>query len=239
MSLLTIIQDALAETGIKDAADVPAVIGSSDSTVVQALALANRSGKTLAQRALWQELVTEFTFLTVASENQGTVEEKMPGFNWDLYETMWNRSSTRPVEGPLFPDEWQLQKAARVQGPFPQFRIRGKSLLMLPVPAAGITIAGEYVSRHWCQSSGGTGQERWAADTDTGVLSEDLLTADLKWRVLRAKGMDYAEEKMEAEMLINNAISRSGSNRTMNLDDSNSFRDRDYLGAVLIPEGSW
>ena len=239
MSLLTIIQDALSETGLSTASEITVVTTSADATVLQALALANRSGKFLAQRFGWQELMKEFTHTTVATESQGLVETIMPGFNWDLYQTMWNRTNTVPVGGPLFPDEWQLRKAVSFTGPFPQFRIRGKYLLMNPVPSAGDTVAGEYMSRYWCQSSGGTGQEEWAADTDTGILSEDLLTADLKWRMLRAKGMDYSEEKMEAEMLINNAMSRSGSNRTLNLEGCDAYADRNHLGGVLIPEASW
>lgn len=234
MTLLTIVQDAAAEVGIP----IPStVVSNPDSTVVRLLALSNRGGKALAQRFPWQELVSEWTLTTTATESQGLVETIMPGFNWDIYQTMWNRNTKFPITGPLFPAEWQFLKALNITGPWPQFRIRGDELLCIPVPTAGDTYAGEYVSRYWCQSSGGTGQERWAADTDSGVLREDLLTLDLIWRYKKAIGLDYAEEKMEAEMQINNAMSRSGSNRILNLEADAA--ERDWPKGISAQAGNW
>lgn len=235
MTLLSIVQDACNEIGV--AAPI-SVISSTDSTARQMLALSNRSGKMLAQRFAFQELVKETTHTTLAAELQGTVESIMPGFNWYLYETMWNRSTRNRLWGPLFPREWQFLKASNVTGPFPEFRIRDKKLYFLPAPPAGETIGLEYVSRYWCQSSGGTGQEKWAADTDTGVLPEDMLTVDLIWRWKAAKGLDYAEDMRQAEIYITNYIARSGARRTVNLADSGrSYPDSRY--GLRIEDGNW
>lgn len=232
MTLLTIIQDCANEVGVLSPTSV---IGNADSNIVRLLQLSNRGGKALAQRFAWQELIKEFTFTTVAAELQGLITTLMPGFNFDLYQTMWNRTTIFPVGGPLFPQEWQFLKALNMSGPWPQFRVRGNQLLCNPVPTAGQTIAGEYVSKFWCQSSGGSGQARWVADTDTGSLSEDLLTLDLVWRWKSSRGLDYSEEKQEFEIQVNNAMSRNGSNRTLSLEGSpNGFR-----GGVLVPQGNW
>lgn len=234
MTLLTIIQDACNEAGFPAPT---AVIGNSDLTAKQMLALSNRSGKQLAQRFAFQELVKEATHTTLAAELQGTVESIMPGFNWQLYETMWNRTNRNHVWGPLFPREWQFLKASNITGPFPEFRIRDKKLYFLPAPTAGQTIGMEYVSRYWCESSGGTDQERWAADTDVGILPEDMLTIDLIWRFKAAKGLDYAEDMRQAELYINNAIARSGSRRKINLTDGGGgISPQDGLN---IEDGSW
>lgn len=234
MSLLTIVQDALVETGIAGTPP-PNVIGNTDPTTVQALALANRAGKALAARWQWQECMREFTHTTLAAELQGDVDTIMPGFNWTLYRTLWNRDLQEHLGGPLYPSEWQYQKASSTAGVYSDYRIRGNSLYMLPAPAAGETIAGEYASKYWCESSGGTAQARWAADTDTGLLDEDLLCMDLKWRLLRAKGMDYAEEKMEAEIQINLAMARNGSNRIINSGEP----ERERAASVGVPDGNW
>lgn len=235
MSLLTIIQDTCSEIGI----DAPSsVIGNTDRTAKQMLALSNRSGKQLAQRFAWQELIKEATHTTVAAELQGDIETIMPGFNWYLYETLWNRTTRDRVWGPLYPHEWQFLKASNVTGPFPEFRIRGKNLYMLPVPTAGQTIGLEYVSRYWCESSGGTDQEKWAADSDMGILPEDMLTIDLKWRFLKAKGLDYSEEMRDAELYINNAIARSGGRRVINLaEPARSYPDSRY--GLRVEDGGW
>lgn len=230
MTLLTIVQDVCNEIGL---AAPNTIIGNTDLTAKQMLAISNRSGKQLAQRFAFQELIKETTHTTLAAELQGTVESIMPGFNWYLYETIWNRTTSDRVWGPLYPREWQFLKASNVTGPFPEFRIRDKKLYMLPAPTVGQTIGMEYVSRYWCESSGGTDQEKWAADTDTGILPEDMLSVDLKWRFLKAKGLDYAEEMRDAEIYINNAMARSGARRTINMAGS------ERQVGLRIQEGSW
>ena len=228
MTLLTIVQDACAEIGISAPLSV---VGNSDNTTAQLLSLSNRGGKALAQRCEWRELTTEFTHTTVAAELQGTVESIMPGFNWDVYQTMWDRDQILPVRGPLSPQEWQALKAFTTTGPYSQFRFRGDSLYLIPAPAAGMVIAGEYISRNWC-----TGGDKWSADSDTAVLSEDLLTLDLIWRWKRAKGFDYAEERAEFEVQLNNAIARNGSKRTLCIDGTVG---RTGQPGVYVPEGNW
>lgn len=232
MTLLVIIQDAANEVGV-DAPDT--VIGNTDPNVVRLLALSNRGGKALARRYPWQELTKEFTHTTLAAESQGLVESIMPGFNWDVYHTIWNRTLQQSVDGPLFPREWQHLKAMGISGPYPQFRIREKTLRCIPTPTAGQTFAGEYVSRYWCQSSGGTGRDRWAADDDTGVLNEDLLTLDLIWRWKASQGLAYAEEKQEAEIQINQAMAVNGSNRILNLEGDTD----EFPFGVVAPPGNW
>jgi hypothetical protein len=234
LTLLTIIQDTANEVGI----DAPVtVIGNTDNNTARLLALSIRGGKAIAQRFPFQELVQEWTFTTVAAELQGTLEAIMPGFNYDLYETIWNRSTKFPVQGPLFPQEWEFLKALNVNGPYPQFTIRGGNLLCLPIPPAGQTLAGQYVSRFWCQSATGTGQDRWLADTDKGTVKEDLLTLDLVWRWKSSQGLDYGEEKQEFEIQINNAMSRSGSNRVMNLAEDSM--ESSYPNGVAVQIGNW
>lgn len=235
MTLLSVVQDACSEIGLSEPSTV---ISNTDPTVMQLLALANRGGKALAQRFPWEESIREFTHTALAAELQGTVESIMPGFNWLVYESLWNRTLQNPVEGPLYPDEWQYLKASSVTGPYSQFRIRQKNLYMIPAPTAGDSVAGEYHSRYWCQSSGSAAQERWAADDDTGLLSEDLLTLDLVWRWNRAKRLDYAEEKMEFEIQVNNAMSRSGASRVMNLGGGELLAE-DFPSGIAIPPGSW
>lgn len=103
-------------------------------------------------------------------------------FDYILNQTIWDRTLLRPVFGTLTPSQWQQLKAQNVTGPWNQFRIRGGNLLFIPAPSAGDTCAFEWVSKNFCQSSGGTGQSAWTADTDTGLLSEDLMKLGLIWR---------------------------------------------------------
>lgn len=234
MTLLSIIQDVCNECGLPEPSTV---ISNTDGTVRQLLALSNRSGKMLAQRFPWQETVKSATITTVAAELQGLLETLLPGFNWYIYQSMWNRDTRMQIWGPLYPPEWQFLKAATVTGPFPDFRIQNKSLYMLPIPTAGQTIGLEYVSRYWCESSGGTGKEKWSVDTDVGTLPEDLLTVDLIWRFKAAKGFDYAEDFRQAELAINNAMARSGGRQVLTMGRQNRYANSQF--GVMVPDGSW
>lgn len=234
MTLLTIVQDAWSELGLSSTTP-STVIGNSDQNVTRLLALANRGGKVLAQHYAWTGLIREATFVTIADEDQGAIETIAPGFNWDIYETMWNRSTINYTAGPLFPKEWQNLKALTVSGPFPAHRIRNKHLFIIPEPTAGDTIAFEYVSRYFCESSTGTGQERWVADTDVGTLNEDWLTMDLVWRFKRAVGLDYGEERLEFDTVITNAMARDGGKRPLSLGE----KKESDIGGLYIPAGNW
>jgi len=89
-----------------------------------------------------------------------------------------------------------------------------------PTPASGVSMVYEYVSKNWCQSSGGSGQTAWAADTDTGILDEYLIELDTLWRVLNRMGMAYAEEKEEAEQQIELALAGDGGAPKLSLNSS-------------------
>lgn len=232
MTLLSIIQDVADLVGIPRPASI---VNSSDTQVRQLLAYCNRAGKRLAERHSWQALTRETTFTSVNGEDQGLIETLAPGFNWDFYRSWWNRTSQDRLGGPLTPQNWQLRKASVTSGPNYQYRIRGNHLLVNPGATAGDTLALEYVSRYWCQSNASAPQDKWAADNDTGVLPEDLLTLETHWRFLRAKGLSYAEEKQDAEIAINLSIARDGSNAVLFMDSEMP----DASESIGVPEGNW
>lgn len=232
MSLLSMLEDASDELGIPRPTSV---IGNAEDSARLLLALANREGKSLCQRYPWQECRREATHTTLAAELQGTLEAIAPGFNWDLLDTFWNRTQQVPIGGALTPNEWQLFKSSVTTGPYSDFYIRQKNLYMIPAPVAGETIAFEFASRYWCQSSGGAAQERWVADTDTGILPEDIMTIGVVWRYKKAKELDYAEEFREYEMQVNNRMARSGGARILDMTGS----AKDYMPGILVPQGNW
>lgn len=232
MSLLTIIRRVAVLVGVPQPS---AVIGSADAGVLQLLEYANVEGEMLAIRHPWQALTKEVTFTAVSGEDQGLIETIAPGFNWDLYETWWNRTQQNRIGGPLTPQQWQLRKAQVNTGPYYDFRIRENHLIVSPAATAGETLAFEYVSRYWCASAGGAGQEEWAADTDVGILPEKLIRLGLHWRYLRSRGLSYAEEKQTYEIAVNAAMARDGSKQTLSMEGSCA----DYKPGIQVPDGNW
>lgn len=230
MSLLDIVQDACDEIGISQPS---AVIGNDSDQIRQMLALSNAEGKRLARRYRWQVLQKEATFTTLAAASQGDINTiASDGFLYVLNDTIWNRDTRRPVFGPLAPRDWQMLQASPITGPFDEYRIRGDLLLFEPTPTAGETCAFEYISKHWCESSGGTGQEAWAADADVGRLDEGLMTLGLIWRWKKAKGFDYAEDFNEYEALVADAMARDGSKATLDLGGGIT----DFQPGIFVPQ---
>lgn len=230
MTLLTIVQAAADRVGV---ARPSTVIGNADQTARTMLALAQEEGNHLARRAPWQRLTKEQTFTATATETQsGALPSDFDRF---ITETFWNRTRKRQVRGPLTSEEWQSLKGWTTSPLVDAFRLRGNDLIFSPIPQAGDTYAYEYVSNQWCRSASLEDRSAWAADTDTGLLDEELMTLGLAWRFLQSSGLDYAEAFDKYERQVANALLRDGGKRTRYYAGSAGGRGP----GIVVPEGSW
>lgn len=232
MSLLTLIQNAADRLGIPRPT---AVIGTYDTQIRQLLGLAQQEGKELARMGPWQELVTESTFTTTATETQSSVIPT--DCDWILEGTVWNRTQSRRVVGPLTPQKWQSLKAGLTPSIWDAFRIRGSDWIMSPTPQAGDTIAFEYVSTKWATDAAGTTPlSEWMADDDVGLISEELMTLGVVWRFLKAKGLAYDEAFRTYQMQINQAMARNGG---MSILDLSADTSGSGVFDPFVQEGNW
>lgn len=184
MSLLSIVQDAADEIGIQRPTSVA---GNSDPDAQKLLRLINKAGFGLMKEVAWQVLRKEQTFTALNQEAQTSI---LPSdFDRFVPETFWDRTNIRYLSGPVHGTEWQGLKATNYNDERRKYALRGDSILVIPVPDGGETYAFEYVSNQWCQSSDGSGQTAFAADADTGVLDEELLTRALRLAYLIAEGL--------------------------------------------------
>jgi hypothetical protein len=230
MTLLTICQDAADRIGISRPSSV---IASTDQQALRLLGYAKQEGKALARRHTWQKLTTEQTFTATATTVQSTAIPT--DFDRFVDETFFNRTRKRPVYGPLNAQEWQFAQSVVSTVLVESFRQRGDSVLLTPTPTAGDTYAFEYISKNWCESSGGTDQATWAADADVGLLSEELMTLGVVWRFKHGQGFDYSEDFRNYEMEVAQAILQDGGKRTLNT----AGRNRSWHRAPFIQDGSW
>lgn len=214
MTLLTMCSAALTQLNLP--AETAIVGNTTSDTAVQLLRLAQEEGEALARRYPWQTLQTEKTFTTSATSVQtGAIPTD---FAYMIPETFWNRTSRRRVNGPVDAEEWQRIQAMVTTYINPAYRIRGDSILITPTPSAGQTCAYEYISKNWCQSSGGTAQSSWAADTDTGKLDEALMTLGLVWRFRQAKGLEFEDDLSLYERRVAEAMQRDGTKGRLSSD---------------------
>ena len=219
MTLLSICQNVADFTGFERPVTV---VDNTDPIARQLLALAQREGKQLMRMSDWAILKKEHTFST----SSGTAAYALPSdFDRLVLETSYNRSDNDILTGPISSAEYQLvNHGMATTGTTEKFRLKAASNALKfeldPTPSSTQTIGFEYVSNQFCQSSGGSGQAAWAADTDTGILDETTMEMGITWRFKSSHGLDFAEDFRQYQLEVRQAIARNGSAPILQLDDA-------------------
>lgn len=147
-------------------------------------------------------------------------------FAYLIAQTEWDRNFRWQLLGPIDAQEWQVIKSGiSPVGPRMRMRIMQGRFYINPVGSASSvytdTIAYEYVSNAWVAVTAAptTGvKTAYTLDTDVSIIPEDLILLSLKWRYLRAKGLDYEEEYDQFAEKLDRTIGRSASNRSLPLN---------------------
>jgi len=215
-SLLEIIQGVCRKLGLNQPASV---IGSNDRNITQLQEIANEEGQELADAYEWQILTSEVQFFGVATESQGNLNDIVDGdLGWIVNDTIWNRSTNRPLFGPLSAQQWQQIKARAAAGPFSEYRIRGNELLCYPAPGAGDDCYFEWMSKDFCQNSTGTQSYReWNADADLSILDSRLMSLGIVWRWKQLKGLEYQKDEQKYRIAVEQAKGRDGTKSVLSL----------------------
>lgn len=232
MTLLTIIQET---TNLLSIPEPTVVVGSTDTQVRQLFALANEEGRANARSHDWQALTAEWTFSTEAAAAQtAAIPDDFDRF---YSNSMYDRTTIRPVLGPITPQQWQaIQAYPQINSVYISFRIRGNIYLATPTPSAADTVAYEYVSLNWCLAANGDGKPAFTADTDTTVLPEWLFTLGLRWRFRKSKNLDYAEDFRTYQSELQQLQARDGGNGNIDITGRNLYNP---LGLPNIPVGNF
>lgn len=217
MTLLTIVQNVAKEAGFSAPGSV---IGNSDDTAVMLLAIANRSGKLLAQRP-WARLQTEYTFSLVASQASYAFPTDLGQF---LDYTFWNRTQYWQFRGSLSPQIWQAYKSGvNSTTPRQRFRVKQGAIFIDPTPSTTDSCVIEYTSSYWVAPTATPtvgSKTAFSVDTDVSILDEAAIEMDTLWRFLNRKGLAYAEEKDQAERYINTLFGSETPSAPMSFSDS-------------------
>lgn len=230
---LSIVQTVCGRLGITT---TNAAVGATDQQIIQVVALLNEEGQELSARYPWVSLQAEATYTTLAAEDQGLMETIAPGWLYTINDTIWNRSLRRPVFGPQPPAVWQQQKAFAINGPWSNYRVKAGHLYMYPTPVAGQDCYFEFVTRYWLtDTTGATGREVFAVDTDIPKLDWQLLVLGTIWRWKKAKGFEYSEDFNTYERRVMDAMARDGGKDTLSLTNTKY----DVFPGVVVPSGSW
>jgi hypothetical protein len=234
MSCLTLIQDAAVRLALPPPATV---VGNSDKTARLLLALANQEGRELARRHDWQALTTERTFTSLAQVAQtGAIPDDYDRLVYNA--EIWDRTRLMRFAGPTSPHMWQQLQTGLGVGICGYWRLLGGELNILPAPAAGHTLAFEYVSQNWVRRPlDGTRLAAFGADADESLLSEDLMTDGIVWRWgASTKSYDYAEAMATYERNVEKAASRDRGTGVIRPSSSHSTPPVPaWPGVVTVP----
>lgn len=192
----------------------------------------------------WPILIKEHEFVLI--KNQAAYD--LPDdYDRLIAHTGWDRVESRPVT-PISASQWQEWKSGLVNvGLWKQWRIKAdehaRKIFINPTPATTqcvyecrdgtkvrIGMAFEYVSNNFAKDANGNGISTFSNQTDVILLPDDVVEADFKWRWLRSLSRPYADEKFEAESLIENTFAQDGIPMKLT---AHGRRDEDYPN---IPE---
>ena len=230
MNLLAIIQRSCRLLSLP----VPTeVVASTDIQVQQLYALANEEGDELAGSYDWQIMRRQHLFDTVATAVQSSAVPS--DFDHFIANSFFNRTTMRNVYGPITPQEWQaIQAQPQLNRVFLAFVERDGQFLVTPTPPAGQEIAYEYITTDWAKSAAGSAQSMFEADTDLTYLDDKLFPLGIRWRYLKSKGLDYAEDFRTYQSERNQRMARDGGNGV--IDSAGGL----YYGyATNIQEGNF
>lgn len=187
------------------------LIGAVDDGGRRFLGAAKTAGIALMRAHDWPVLMNQHTFATVAS----TESYALPSdFDRLVNNTQWNRSENEINRGNISPQEWAWRKGAVTVSSVHDtvFHIRAdqgaRKIFLDPIPSAADTVAFAYLSNQWARSAGSVAQATWQADTDTTILDDDLFRLGMLWRVKRAFGLPYLDERDEYEVEVEKAWGR-------------------------------
>jgi hypothetical protein len=204
----------------------------------QMLALLNLEGEDLRSRGQWLALKrTNAWTLSTSSTNQGAINGTVVtagDFDYMLGDTFWNLDLRQRIYGPLSDVEEQQLIAIGVSGPFQQWASHGGNLYIYPQPGTADSTTFDYMSTFYAKTAAGAVKAAFTVDTDTGVLSESIMTLGLMWRWKRANGLDYAQEFDVYEKRVTEALARESAGKRLCMD---SPRLPPY--GIIIPPGSW
>lgn len=164
VSLLGAVQEVCKRTGLRAPTTA---IGNTDENIIAILSYVAQAGNELVHSAEWPQLIKEYTFTLVASQDTYALP---PDYATSVLDTQWDRTNHWPLIGPITPQEWQYRKSGiSTVTPRRRYRFNGwdgfYQFFIHPEPDssdAGATMAFEYMSTDWLRPrtpwvSGGTG----------------------------------------------------------------------------------
>lgn len=228
MSLLTISQNIAKTTK----SEVPnEIIGNSQENAKQIFEAVRLATKYIFESHDWTVLNYDKTFNSVVSQLQYDLPND---FDRIVNGTFFNNTQRREVFLTT-PREWRQLNLNVGVSVINRYRIRQNKVELFPTPSAIESFVYEYISNLIITDNDtSTTKTDWTKDSDTSLLNEDLIEVEATWRFLKFRGKDYAEEKEEAEIRLEDIAGRDGGRKTV-YPDTPRYGFSNTMQEVITP----
>jgi hypothetical protein len=206
------------------------VIGSSDKTATQLVALSKDVGQSLLTEHDWQIMGGDFQITT----NGGTTYALPTDFDKFIPDAAWNYTTDNPALGSLSEFEWQPIKARNLGGTtFAMlFRVSGDEVEFHEA-TTGQQIILPYQTRGWVRAANGTRRDAPQQNDDVVLYDPALFRAALRLAWLEAKEFNTTRAERTYRTALGAAKAKDSPGRTMRLIPSAQYP---FLGVLNIPD---
>jgi hypothetical protein len=235
MSLLQVCHDVADVVGVTRPLSI---VSSTDQLARQMLGLAQ---ETLEELSLmdWPILAFSHTVPTVV----GQAQYDLPAdFEHEIGDTLYAKNRYEQLRGSLTPGDWARNRNALPDLGRLRFRIFGlpSKINVMPTPTLVEDLVFEYKTRlrvHRIEDN--SLGFNYGVDTDVSIVPEELVKKGLKWRLRRAKGLDYSEEFDDYEFSRTSRLAQQLQFGSMPVAYRSPFDSDAFLTNGYVPESGF
>ena len=214
-TLKQLVNSVVPEIGFSE---LDTIVGSQNQLAKQALAVANRVGRSLAKHN-WRILIKRNTLTTASSADSYSLPSDFDRF---IHNTNWNETTAFHIFGPISDEAWQEDLSGMVEATVDdRFQIRADGntarLFVRPVPTSSENLTFFYACNTWCRSAGGQRQAKFLADDDVLLLDDLVFELGLKFRLLEAQKRDYSFAMTEFLMELGKRKAEDGGMKNLRI----------------------
>lgn len=130
--------------------------------------------------------------------------------------THWDKTQHWEMLGPENAQQWEWLTSGYIStGPRVRYRIFGGYFQIWPAQGTEHLLGFEYLSKNWANSSGGTAQSSFTADTDTCIYPDRLMVLGLKLKYFSVKGFDVTDYRRDYEAQLSMAKSDDAGSKSL------------------------
>ena len=151
--------------------------------------------------------------------------------------TDYDKSKHWEMLGPTSPQNAEWLKSGYIStGPRLRYWIQGGFYNIWPIVSTNDLLGFQYISKNWASSSAGAGQQAFAADTDTCVYPDVLMTAGLKLKYFAVKGFDTTALLAEFTRMLGASEAQDSDSPTLSFAPRNV---NELIGYEQIPDSGY